>query len=146
LANDGIRAYGRMLGAVRGGRVVFVTIDQGVKPGANGVVLRFLGKDMTVPAGPAHLARHACAPVLPVMAMACEGVWQFRIEPALVLTQGPLAADVERLARASERQMLLHPELWGWHHRRWHKQPFAHATIRTEPEAAGNPTRRQHAP
>lgn len=146
LANEGIRAYGRMLKAVRAGRIVFITLDQGVKPGTGGVVVRFLGKDMAVPAGPAHLARHARTPVLPVMAAACDGIWRFRIEPPLTLAPGPLAADVERLARASERQMLLHPELWGWHHRRWHKQPFAHATMRAEPEATGDPTCRQHAP
>jgi KDO2-lipid IV(A) lauroyltransferase len=129
LANEGLRAYGRMLAAVKRGRIVFVTLDQGVKSARDGVTVRFLGKDVGIAAGPAHLARQAHTPVLPVLASANAGIWHFRIEPALPPAEGPLARDVERLARATERQILLHPELWSWHHRRWHRQPFASATL-----------------
>jgi len=129
LANEGLRAYGRMLEAVKGGRLLFVTMDQGVKNAADGVVVRFLGKDMGMPAGPALLARHARVPVLPVLATGYDGAWRFRIEPPLPALSGPVAADVERLARTSERQVLLHPELWSWHHRRWCKHPLAHETM-----------------
>src|SRR5690606_14415035 len=80
-------------------------------------------------AGPAQLARHTGAPLLPVFAAGYDGLWRFRIEPPLPPATGPLAADVQRLARIAERQVRLHPELWSWHHRRWRKQPFPHATI-----------------
>jgi KDO2-lipid IV(A) lauroyltransferase len=66
LANEGIKAYGRMLGALRKGRVLFLMMDQGVKQAEDGVPMRFLGKDMPMTAGPAQLARHSRAPVLPV--------------------------------------------------------------------------------
>jgi KDO2-lipid IV(A) lauroyltransferase len=129
LANEGLRAYGRMLEAVRRGRILFVTLDQGVRRARDGVIVRFLGKDIGIAAGPAQLARHARTPVLPVHATGHDGAWHFRIEPALPRAEGPLATDVERLARASERQILLHPELWSWHHRRWHRQPFPGAAM-----------------
>jgi lauroyl/myristoyl acyltransferase len=129
LANEGLRAYGRMREALKRGRVLFVTVDQGVKRAQDGVPVRFLGKTMGMAAGPAQLARRDGVPVLPVLATGYDGAWRFRIEPPLPPVSGRLAAVVEHLARASERQALLHPELWSWHHRRWRKQPFARATI-----------------
>jgi KDO2-lipid IV(A) lauroyltransferase len=129
LANEGIRAYGRMREAIKRGRILYVTIDQGVKRPQEGVPVRFLGKPMSMAAGPAQLARHARAPVLPLVATGCNGAWRFRIEPPLPPAPGRVAAEVERLARASERQALLHPALWSWHHRRWRKLAFDHATM-----------------
>ncbi|MCC7082017.1 MAG: lysophospholipid acyltransferase family protein [Burkholderiales bacterium] len=128
-ANEGLRAYGRMRTAVTSGRILFVTLDQGVKHPQDGITVRFLGKLMSLAAGPAQLARHTRAPVLPVLATGYDGAWQFRIEPALPSDAGGLEAVIERLARASERQALLHPALWSWHHRRWRKLPLAPATM-----------------
>jgi phosphatidylinositol dimannoside acyltransferase len=133
-ANEGARAYVRMRDAVKRGRIVFVTMDQGVKSDRDGVVVRFLGKAMAVAKGPAQLSRHTQAPVLPVLATGYDSAWCFRIEPPLAPASGPQDAVVERLARASERQVLLHPELWSWHHRRWYKHPFAHETMAREKE------------
>ena len=48
LANEGIKAYSKMLGALRKGRILFVMLDQGTKRREDGVVLRFLGKDMPI--------------------------------------------------------------------------------------------------
>ncbi len=144
LANEGIRAYGRMLAAVRKGRVVLVTIDQGVKRPTDGVVVRFLGKDMAMAAGPAQLARHARAPVLPIAALGADGPWRFRIEPPLAPATGtrpPLETEVERLARVSERQILAHPELWSWHHRRWHKLGFPPCDNARRQRAGAEPCR-----
>ena len=129
LANEGIRAYGRMREAIRRGGILFVTIDQSVKRPQDGVTVSFLGKPMSVAAGPAQLARHSRAPVLPLLATGHEGAWRFRIEPPLPPATGRVGPEVERLARASERQALLYPALWSWHHRRWRKLPFAHATM-----------------
>lgn len=129
LANEGRRAYGLMRDAVQRGRIVFVTLDQGVKRARDGVVVRFLGKDMGMAAGPAQLSRRARAPVLPVVTTAHGRAWRFRIESPLPSALGPLATEVERMARTSEQQVLLHPELWSWHHRRWFEQPFPRATM-----------------
>ncbi len=59
LATDGLKAYGRMLGALRSNRVVFIMADQGVKKARDGMVFRFLGKDMPMP-GRAGAARAPC--------------------------------------------------------------------------------------
>jgi KDO2-lipid IV(A) lauroyltransferase len=58
LATDGLKAYGRMLGALRSNRVGLHHGRSGRQEGARRHGLRFLGKDMPMPAGPAQLARH----------------------------------------------------------------------------------------
>lgn len=126
LANEGLKAYGRMLGALKKNRIVFLMMDQGVKKAKDGVRMRFLGKDMPMPAGPAQLARHARAPVLPVATTAAHPVWSFEIEPPVSRVDGAsLEADTEALLRITERQVLQHPELWSWHQRRWRQFALA---------------------
>ena len=125
LANTGIRAYGQMLGALKQGRIVFVMMDQGVQNKETGLVQRFLGKDSAMPAGPAQLARAAKAPLLPVATTAASPVWRFDIRPPVELGSGSLEADLERLVRITEQQVLARPQLWSWHHRRWRKLPPA---------------------
>jgi KDO2-lipid IV(A) lauroyltransferase len=129
LANEGFRAYVRMVDALRRGRIVFLTMDQGTKFAQDGIVMRFLGKEMPMPAGPAQLARLSGAPVLPVVTIASDPVWRFAIDAPVPRTAGAtLASDVEELARVTERQVLQYPHLWSWHHRRWCKYPFTPAT------------------
>ncbi|MGI4778714.1 MAG: lysophospholipid acyltransferase family protein [Janthinobacterium lividum] len=125
LANTGIRAYGQMLGALKQGRIVFIMMDQGVQKKETGVLQRFLGKDAAMPAGPAQLARAARAPLLPVATTAALPVWRFDIRPPVPLGEGPLEADLERLVRITEQQVMQAPQLWSWHHRRWRKLPPA---------------------
>lgn len=126
LANTGLRAYGQMLCALREGRIVFVMMDQGVKKAKDGIVQRFLGKDMPMPAGPVQLARQARAPVLPVETLAAGPVWCFAIRPQVALAgSGPIEADLARLLQLTERQILERPQLWSWHHRRWRNYPLA---------------------
>jgi len=126
LANGGIRAYGQMLAALKQGRVLFLMMDQGVSRAENGVMQRFLGKDVPMPAGPAQLARVSRSPVLPMVATAATPLWRFAIQPKVTIGQGSLEADVEFLTRLTEQQVLQHPELWSWHHRRWSELPMAH--------------------
>ncbi len=131
LANEGIKAYGKMLGALRKGRILFVMLDQGTKLSQDGVMLRFLGKDMPISAGPAQLARHSGAPVLPVATVSADPAWRFRIDAPLVRVSGAsLEADTEQLARVTESLILQQPQLWSWQHRRWRNFPLA-------PEVAG---------
>lgn len=129
LANEGFRAYVRMVDALRRGRIVFLTMDQGTKVAKDGILMRFLGKEMPMPAGPAQLARLSGAPLLPVVTTASDPLWRFTIEAPVPRTAGAtLASDVEKLARVTERQVLQYPHLWSWHHRRWCKYPFTPAT------------------
>ncbi len=125
LANTGIRAYGQMLGALKQSRIVFVMMDQGVQKKENGLVQRFLGKDSAMPAGPAQLARAAKAPLLPVATVGATPLWRFEIGPPVELGTGSLETDLQSLVRLTEQQVLAHPQLWSWHHRRWRKLPPA---------------------
>lgn len=127
LANEGIKAYGRMLSALKQGRIVFVMMDQGVRSAKDGIELPFLGKRVAMTAGPAQLARHARAPVLPVVTTASDPVWTFRIEDPVPRAEGStLEDDVALFTRVTEQQVLRFPALWSWHHRRWKSAPPLH--------------------
>jgi len=122
---EGSRAYRQMLKAVRSGRVLCIIMDQGTKlPG--GVPVRFLGKDMDMPLGPAQLVRHADAVILPVSTLEYDPEWRFAIEEPVPLDrESPIEEDVRRLTRVMESQIIAHPHLWTWHHRRWRHYPLA---------------------
>lgn len=125
-ANDGAKAYARMRRAIKQNRIVFVIIDQGVKNPKDGIPMRFLGKVMPMPAGPAQLARQTGAPILPLRSLAAEPVWHFEIEPPVQFPPGStLEEDLQLLLQINERQILARPDLWGWPHRRWRKFPLA---------------------
>jgi KDO2-lipid IV(A) lauroyltransferase len=125
-ANAGLRAYVRMLDALKRGRVLFVIMDQGTKAAQDGIVLRFLGKEMPMSAGPAQLARQSGAPVLPLLTTAAEPVWKFTIgAPVTRIPGAPLESEIAGLARVTEQNILRYPQLWSWHHRRWRKFPMA---------------------
>lgn len=119
LANEGIKAYGQMLGALKKGRVLVIMLDQGVKHAKDGIVLRFLGKDMPMPAGPAQLARVSRAPVLPLATVNGPPVWKIAIGEPVPLGHATLEEDLQALLRAAERQIVRFPQHWSWHHRRW---------------------------
>jgi KDO2-lipid IV(A) lauroyltransferase len=142
LANGGIRAYGQMLAALKQGRVLFLMMDQGLRRAENGVMQRFLGKDVPMPAGPAQLARVSRSPVLPMVAMAAWPVWRFAIEPPVTVGQGSLEADVEFLTRLTEQQILQRPELWSWHQRRWSELPMAASRAPASPDQDLHPDER----
>lgn len=126
MANEGMKAYARMLGALRKGRVVFIMADQGTKTQNDGIVMRFLGKDMPMPAGPAQLARHSHAPVLPFETLAARPQWHFRIHPPMERAAGStLEDDAAQMLRTLEAMVHRHPELWSWPHRRWRMYPPA---------------------
>jgi KDO2-lipid IV(A) lauroyltransferase len=125
-ANAGLRAYVQMLDALKRGRILFVIMDQGTKAAQDGITMRFLGKEMPMSAGPAQLARQSGAPVLPLLTTAAEPVWKFTIgAPAARIPGAPLESEAAELARLTEQNILRHPELWSWHHRRWRKFPMA---------------------
>ena len=125
-ANEGARAYLKMRRAIKDNRIVFVMIDQGVKHASDGVVMRFLGKDMPMPQGPAQLARVSGAPILPLATIAAEPTWHFEIEPAVHFApDSTVEEDLAVLLRITERQLLAHPQLWSWPYRRWRKFPLA---------------------
>jgi lauroyl/myristoyl acyltransferase len=126
LANEGFKAYARMLDALRHNRILFAMMDQGVKEAETGVPVRFLGKDMPMPGGVVQLARHSRAPILPVTTLAADPIWHFAIEPRLVLQPGgTVEEDTAQVLQHVEKQILDHPGLWSWHQRRWKHSPMA---------------------
>jgi phosphatidylinositol dimannoside acyltransferase len=126
LANEGFKAYARMVDALRHNRILFAMMDQGVKQAETGVPLRFLGKDMPMPGGVMQLARQTRAPILPVVSLAADPVWHFAIEPRIVFQPGgTVEEDTAVVLQHVEQQILAHPDLWSWHQRRWRKFPLA---------------------
>lgn len=119
-ANGGFRAYAGMVDAVRRNRVLFAMMDHGTRKARSGVRMKFLGKVMPMPGGVVQLARQTRAPIVPVTALASDPVWHFNIEPQLPLVPGgSIEEDVAVVLEYVERQILSHPELWSWPHRRW---------------------------
>jgi lauroyl/myristoyl acyltransferase len=81
---------------------------------------------MPMTQGPAQLARHSRAPVLPATTIAAHPVWHFAIEPAVRRPPGStLEQDTEQFVRVTESQILRFPHLWSWHQRRWRSFPAA---------------------
>jgi|JI10StandDraft_1071094.scaffolds.fasta_scaffold32177_4 lauroyl/myristoyl acyltransferase len=120
LANEGFRAYARMVDALRHNRILFAMVDQGVKQAETGVEMNFLGKKMPMPGGVMQLARQTRAPIVPVVALQADPVWRFAIESALRFQPGgTLEDDMAVVLAEVERQILAHPELWSWQQRRW---------------------------
>ena len=93
-----------MLKALKQGRIVFLMLDQGVKKAKDGIVHRFLGKDMPMSAGPAQLARAARAPVLPLATTAATPLWRFALQP-------PLRSDRKR-SRPTRQPWSPRPNAW----------------------------------
>ncbi len=130
-ANDGLLGYARLVDALRRDRVVFAMMDDGVRDEETGVQLRFLGKDMRIPSGLVQLARQSRAPIVPVTSLGVDPVWHFRIEPRFTLIPGGcIEEDTAAVAKYVEGQILAHPEMWSWHHRRWRKYPLPEQTSR----------------
>ena len=120
LANEGFRAYARMVDALRHNRVLFAMVDQGVRQAETGLEMEFLGKRMPMPGGVMQLARQTRAPIVPVEAVAADPVWRFQMHAPLVFQPGgTLEQDMAILLRETERQILAHPQLWSWQQRRW---------------------------
>jgi lauroyl/myristoyl acyltransferase len=126
LANEGFRAYARMVDALRRDRVLFAMMDQGVASAETGLPLRFLCKDMPMPGGVVQLARQTRAPIVPITSLAADPVWRFSIEPRIVLQPGgSIEQDTIEVLRHVEQQVRAHPHLWSWPHRRWRDYPVA---------------------
>ncbi|MFP4207539.1 MAG: lysophospholipid acyltransferase family protein [Wenzhouxiangella sp.] len=118
--------FRRMLRAVRNGGVVFILMDQASKRG--GIPVRFLGKTLDMPPGPAELARRTGVPVVPALLDGVGERWQFKLgEPLELDPAQPIDGQVKMLARLMEAHILTHPQWWTWHQRRWHRHPFGPA-------------------
>ena len=109
--------------ALRQGRATFIPVDQIHKSG--GIETDFLGKRVTMPGGPVALARKFGVPIFPICLDAAEPLWQFRVcDPIHLAPEVSLEQGVAEVSTVIDGFIRSRPELWSWHHRRWHRYPF----------------------
>lgn len=116
-ADDSAGVARALLSALRGGGVVMIYLDQGMKTG--GVPVQFLGKTVAMPDGPVVLARRTGAPVLAAFyEPPCQRLAMFGPLP-IGGRDVPVATDVQSLADLAAREIRTLPEYWSWRYRRW---------------------------
>ena len=118
-----------ILRALRRGATIGVLIDQYTPKRRTGMVSPFFGGRVWTRTGPAGLARHTGAALVPVHIRRIAGT-RHRMEfgPEIEVPQtGDRATDVAegtaRLNAAIESFIRAHPEHWLWAHRRFRRSP-----------------------
>ena len=118
-----------ILEAVRRGEVVGMAIDQNIRAG-RGVFVDWLGRSASTIRSSAYVARETGAPVFAGYAYRTpqgrfKGVILGEIpwEPHPEDPENELIINTRNHARAIEKVIYEHPELWLWIHRRWKVQP-----------------------
>lgn len=120
-------AGGKLLKALKRGRVVGLLIDQDIN--APGVFVDFFGAPAWTPSGAALLALRARVPVVTGFADRLDdGRMRLSFDPAIDFSPcGELDRDVAHLTAMLtariETQIRQHPAQWVWMHRRWRRQP-----------------------
>ncbi len=122
------------LRALRQGRHLAMTLDQDC-PRSEGVFVPFFGRLACTRDGPARVAMHARAPVVPIFIERIgEGLrHRVRIEPALELAPAgddraaAVRENVRRMVAVVEDAIRRAPDHWVWIHRRWRTQPIGEA-------------------
>jgi KDO2-lipid IV(A) lauroyltransferase len=119
-ADAGARTVATLAARLRAGGVVCLVADRDLS-GA-GVEVDFFGARARMPAGPAQLARHTGAALLPVAAWFTEDGWGLRFRPPPVTPDGPdgsgksaaldAAAVTQMLADAFAQAIAEHPADW----------------------------------
>jgi KDO2-lipid IV(A) lauroyltransferase len=126
-------AGGRLVRALRKGRVIGLLIDQDID--APGVFVEFFGQPAWTPSGAALLALRTRTPVVAGFATRLpDGRLRLSFSPPIEAVRGPdLEADVAALTATLtahiERQVRAYPEQWVWMHRRWKHQPGQGETV-----------------
>ncbi len=141
-----------VLRSLRSGRVVVMPLDQDTRD--QGVFVPFFGRLASTRDGPARLAMHVGAPVVPAfMFRIGDGLrHQIRVFPALALepgsadraaTDAAVLENVRRMSAAIEAAVREAPTQWIWSHRRWKTQP--EGMVRPYRRKADRPLRRLQA-
>ena len=109
-----------LLRAMRDGAVGML-IDQDTK--VDGDWVPFFGRPAYTPIGPARLALHQDAAVIPCFVeRLADGSHVARFQDPLELPDDPLEATAV-MTRMIEEQIRRVPAQWVWMHRRWRRQP-----------------------
>ncbi len=120
-------AGGKLVQALRHGRVIGMLIDQDIA--APGVYALFFGRPAWTPVGAALLSLRTGCPIVPgFAARQPDGTMRLAFDPPLEIAAGDdLEAEASRLTAVLtgriERQVRSYPEQWVWMHKRWRHQP-----------------------
>ncbi len=126
----GKKDYARgILTALKGGGCVGILVDQNALPG-RGVFVDFFGVPACTVPGPARVALHTDAAVVPAFCIWDETLRRYRIhfgaEVPLVRTgndEADVLANTAAFTRVIEEYARKYPDQWLWVHRRWKTRP-----------------------
>jgi KDO2-lipid IV(A) lauroyltransferase len=138
IADDPARRVPR---ALRGGQVVALVADQGVK-GMASTYVPFFGRLAKTPRGPGVFALRLGVPLVVGTAIRLpSGKYRALVEPIDVTDTGDRERDVDavvtRYTGVLERWVRQYPEQYLWHHRRWKRRPEEEAELARQPGAGG---------
>jgi KDO2-lipid IV(A) lauroyltransferase len=113
-ADAGARTVATLAARLRANRVVCLVADREL--GAGGVEVDFCGEPARLPAGPAQLARHTGAALLPFAGWFTPGGWGLRFHPPIEVPAGPagpaVRAATQELADVFAADLAAHPADW----------------------------------
>jgi KDO2-lipid IV(A) lauroyltransferase len=112
LAHGDRAAMGRLVDAVGRGRVICLLADRDLA--GDGVPVRFAGRPVTMPAGPALVAQRSGAALFAAVSQFAEDGMILRIGPEIAVTPGPegLVATTQRVADVFVERIGERPEDW----------------------------------
>ncbi|HEY1968488.1 MAG TPA: phosphatidylinositol mannoside acyltransferase [Pseudonocardia sp.] len=97
-ADGGARTVATLAARLRANRVVCLVADRELGPG--GAEVNFFGEPARLPAGPAQLARHTGAALLPFAGWFEPGGWGLRFQPPVPVAAGPTSSSVRQTTQA----------------------------------------------
>lgn len=118
-----------LLGALRQGQTVGILMDQNMTP-PQGIFVDYFGEAACTAGGPAKVALHTGAAVVPAFTIWDAERRRYRIhfDPALPLVrtgneEADIVANTALFTRVIEDYARRYPEQWLWVHRRWKTRP-----------------------
>jgi phosphatidylinositol dimannoside acyltransferase len=111
-ADGGARTVATLVARLRANRVVCLVADRELGPG--GIEVDLFGAPARLPGGPAQLARHTGAALLPFGSWFTPGGWGLRFHPPIEIPDGPdpVSAATQRLADVFALDIAAHPADW----------------------------------
>jgi KDO2-lipid IV(A) lauroyltransferase len=115
-------ALRQVIQALKDNKFVFVVSDQ--DGGKDGIIIDFLNKPASTPAGPAAFARRCSAPVIPVFMRRVGRKHLLVVDPPIELQETDnIKADIRYnlfiITKRVEEQIRKYPEEWLWFQKRW---------------------------
>ena len=124
-----------LLAAMKKNEVVGLLMDTNMTP-PQGVFVDFFGKAACTASGPARIALHTGAAVVPTFTIWDAGLGKYRLhfDPELELVrtgdhEADIVANTQRFTKVIEDYARRYPEQWLWVHRRWKTRPPGEAPL-----------------